>query len=72
MKYAIQNEWYVLSCLNSDGMDKPATPDVINSEILFGPKGAVSKLDHNYWKQIKFILRMHEVLFHRASIKKER
>ena len=41
MEKAIHNKRYVLICLDSDGTENPVIPDVINSEILFGPKGAV-------------------------------
>ena len=51
-------------------MEKPAIPDVITYEILFGPKGAVSKSDHNDWKLITFIFQMDKVI-HRHSVKKE-
>ena len=55
MKHANQNKRYVLSCLDSDGIEKLVMPDVIIREILFGPKGAMSKLNQNDWKKITFI-----------------
>ena len=45
MEEAIQNKRYFLSYLDSDGIEKPMTPDVITDGIMFGPKGAVSKLE---------------------------
>ena len=71
MNLAIRNKRYVLSCLDSDGAEKLATPNVINSEILFGPKGAVLQLDHNDWKRIKFILSMDDIVYDTSSIERK-
>ena len=72
MQEAIQNKRYILNCIDSDGIEKPVTSGVFNSEILFGPKGAVSQSDYNDWKRIKFILRMDDVVFHISSIESKK
>ena len=72
MQKAIRNKRYFLSCLDSDVTENPVTPDVINDEILSRPKGAVTQLDHNDWKRIKFILRMDEVGFYTSSIERKK
>ena len=61
-----------MNCLDSDGTEKPVSPNVINSEILFGPKGSVSQLDHNNWKQIQFILQLDDVVDDTPNIKRKK
>ena len=71
MQNAIRNERYVLNCIDSDGMEKPVTPNVIIEEILFRPKGAMSQLDHKDWKRIQFVLRMNDIRHYKPSIKEK-
>ena len=60
-----------MNCIDSDGKERPVNPNVIISKILFGPKGAMSKLDHNDWKIIQFVLRMNDIRYYTPSIKEK-